>query len=234
MTVYYAILKERQGAANELSFDSILNVVEHNAAQGYERIAVPYMAPAHARNAICQAFLARSNDHEDQRSSSEDVLVMMDADHLYPRNVVERLASHRVGVVGALATAKGDVPFTCFFKRDAHGDLCNLTEWEDGELVQGTVVGTGCIAIKRWVLAKALKHCAPSWFRYLYGGFNYEPSEDMYFGYECEKAGIPHYCDTSLWIPHLTFVFTDASSWKEYLADHPEARAGNGLRARNG
>ncbi len=216
MTVYYAILKERQGAANERSFDSLLNVVEHNARLGYVRMTVPYLSPAHARNAICQEFVKRAQD-------ADDVLAMLDADHLYPQRIVEKLASHKLGVVGALATAKGDVPFTCFFKRDAQDDLCNLTEWEDGELVQGTVVGTGCIAIQRWVLDK-LNHCAPSWFRYLYGGYSFEPTEDMYFGYECEKAGIPHYCDTSLWIPHLTFVFTDPSCWREYLAEHPNAR----------
>ncbi len=222
MAVYYAILKERQGAANEHSFDSLLEVVEHNARRGYTRLSVPYLPPAHARNALCQEFLKRSND-------GEDTLVMMDVDHIYPADVVERLASHRTtnsvryGVVGALATAKGDIPFTCFFRRDAQGDLCNLTEWDEGELVEGTVIGTGCIAIQRWVLDK-LRHCAPSWFRYLYGGYPFEPTEDMYFGYECEKAGIPHYCDTSLWIPHVTFVFTDPSCWRQYLAEHPEAR----------
>ncbi len=214
--VFYAVLKERQGVANDQCLDSVLGVVEHNARLGYRRLAVPYLPPAHARNAICQEFLKQSQD-------AEDVVVMMDADHQYPPNVVERLAGHGKGVVAALAASKGLVPFLCAFKRAADGQLYNLTEWERDEVAECTVVGTGCIAIRRWVLEQ-LEHCKPSWFRYLYGGYAFEPTEDMYFGYECEKAGIPHYIDTGVWIPHLTWFFTTPNDWKEWIAEHPEAR----------
>ena len=46
----------------------------------------------------------------------------------------------------------------------------------------------------------------------------------MYFGYSCARVGIPHYCDTALWIPHCTTAFTTPAEWREWFKDHPEVR----------
>lgn len=217
--VFWTTLNERHGASYEESFNTILDVVGYTARfPNYYRMVGKYAPPAHARNRACQTFM-RTSDPD-----PNDTLVMLDVDHYYQADIVHRLASHDEGVVGALATSRGDMPFLCFFRRDpADGIMYNMSDWEDGEYVEGTIIGTGAIAIKRWVLEK-LAHCAPSWFRYTYNGYDQEATEDMYFGYECEKADIPHYCDTSLWIPHCTVAYTTPDDWKAYAKDHPEVR----------
>ncbi len=216
---YWVILTERNGVSYEESFRALADIIEYTARlKGFHRMVGKPMPPAHARNTACQTFFNNTPDPQ-----PDDTLVMLDADHVMPVDLVQRLAAHTVGVVGALATSRGEPPFICAFKKTAAGTYANMTSWEEGELSECTIVGTGAIAIKRWVLQKLI-HCSPSWFRYGYGGYNYEATEDMYFGYECEKAGIPHHVDTSLWIPHCTVAYTTPLEWKEYVQDHPEVR----------
>jgi hypothetical protein len=224
--VFWEVLPERHGAAYYESYKTILDVVEYTARlKDYHRLRVRPLPVAHARNAACQAFweteeIAGKKFEQDPN----DTLVMLDADHVLQADIVERLARHDKGVVGALATSRGEVPFICAFGRGADGNLYNMSEWKDGELAECVVTGSGAIAIKRWVLYR-LKHCAPSWFRYLYGGHRFESTEEMYFGYECAKAGIPHYVDTSIWIPHCTTYFTTPDDWRQYYKDHPEIKS---------
>lgn len=220
--VFWEVLPERHGAAYYEAYATILNVVEFTARlKDYHRLRVRPLPVAHARNAACQAFMDINNiNGQPYEQDPNDTLVMLDSDHYLPTDIVYRLAQHDKGVVGALATSRGDVPFLCFFGRGADGEVYNMSEWEDNELAEGVVVGSGAIAIKRWVLQK-LDHCKPSWFRYLYGGFKFESTEEMYFGYECAKAGISHYCDTSIWIPHCTVAYTTPEEWRQWWKDNP-------------
>ncbi len=213
--VFWAMLTERNGVSYSESFECLADIVAHNARlKDYYRMVGKPNPIAHARNAACQTFMAASKD-------PQDTLVMLDVDHIMQVDLVQRLAAHDKGVVGALATTRGQMPFVCVFKRMPDGQYNQMTEWDEGELVEATIVGTGAIAIKRWVLEK-LAHCAPSWFRYQYAGYPFEATEDMYFGYECEKAGISHWCDTSLWIPHCVVAYTTPQEWLDYIKDHPE------------
>jgi hypothetical protein len=216
---YWAILTERHGVGYKESFDSLADIIEYTGRlKDFHRMVGPTLEPAHARNAACQTFY-----YNTPKPDPNDTLVMLDVDHVMQHDLVQRLAAHtpEKGVVGALATARGAMPFACFFKRMPEGNVNNITAWEEGEIVEGTITGSGAIAIKRWVLEK-LKHCAPSWFRYGYGQYMFEATEEMYFGYECEKAGISHWCDTNLWIPHCTVNYTTPQDWLDYVQDHPE------------
>lgn len=217
MTVYWEVLPERNGAAYYESYSTILDVVEYTARlQGYNRLRVPPTATAHARNAACQFFYETAKD-------DNDTLVMLDADHKLPRDVVRKLAEHDKGVVGALAAMRGDIPFLNFFVRNDKGEIQNLTKWKDGELVEGMILATCGIAIKKWVLKK-LSYCAPSWFRYIYTGSTFEPSEEMYFGYECARQGIPHYCDTSIYLPHCQVNDVTPDDWREFYKQYPDVK----------
>jgi hypothetical protein len=224
--VFWTMLKERHGVAYAESLDSLLNITEHNARlKDFHRLTIRPLPVAHARNAACQAFWETTEiAGKEFEQSPEDTLVMLDCDHVMQADIVEKLAAHKKGVVGALATSRGETPFICFFGRREDGNIYNLSEWEDGELAEGVVVGSGALAIKRWVLYR-LMHMQPSWFRYTYGGYRFEATEEMIFGYECDKAGIPHYCDTSLWIPHCTTAYTTPDEWRAWFKDHPETRA---------
>lgn len=225
--VFWRILPERTGASNVETFEVAQNIAEHcGRLKDYHRLKLDrHLPPAHARNAACQAFMeVEEIGGKKVQQSPDDTLVMLDCDHLMQEDIVPKLAAHTVGVVGALATSRGDVPFICAFGYGKDGSVYNLSEWEDGELAECMVVGSGAIAIKRWVFYR-LQHCQPSWFRYQYGGYRFESTEEMYFGYECAKAGISHYVDTSIWIPHLTSAYTTPDEWRAYYRDHPEVKS---------
>lgn len=219
------MLKERHGIPYAESLDSLLDITEYNARKtDYHRLTIKPLPTAHARNAACQAFWETDEINGKKFTpAQDDTLVMLDCDHLMPTDIVERLAAHQEGVVGALACARGEVPFLCFFGKGKDGHMYNMSEWEDGELAEGIIIGSGAIAIKRWVLYR-LQHCSPSWFRYIYGGYRFESTEEMYFGFECAKIGIPHYCDTSLWIPHIVNAFVTPEEWRAWFKDHPEVK----------
>lgn len=216
---YYGILQERTGSPYWESNNSVYRLIEYHARlKGFHLVTLRALPVAHARNAYCQQFYYHTKDPDPM-----DTLVMCDADHTMPKDLVQRLAAHTKGVVGALAVARGEVPFICFFGKNANGNMTNMSEWEDGELAEGLISGSGAIAIKRWVL-QALSDRAPSWFRYIYGGYDFEPTDEMDFGYACMRIGIPHFCDTSLWIPHATVEFATPDDWRAYVKAHPEVR----------
>lgn len=222
---FWCMLKERHGVPYAEALDSLLEITEYNARKkDFHRLSVRPLPVAHARNAACQAFWETTAiNGKPFTPAQDDTLVMLDSDHVMEKDIVERLAAHDKGVVGALATSRGDTPFLCFFGKGKDGGLYNLSEWEDNELAEGVVVGSGAIAIKRWVLYR-LQHCAPSWFRYTYGGYRFEATEEMYFGFECAKIGISHWCDTSIWIPHIRNAYVTPDEWRQWFHDNPEVK----------
>lgn len=176
---------------------SLLHVAEHSARCGFSRFEVGYNATDQARNLLTLAFLEAS-------TSPDDVLVMLDTDHLYPADVVMKLAQHHRPVVGALYFGR-KAPFEAmFFERNGSGELVKPSKWRKPG-VECAMVGTAAMAIRRDVFDK-LQNAGFEypWFRYEYvDQSRHRPSEDMYFGKICEKTGIPHYVDTTLDIPHL-------------------------------
>ncbi len=217
-TVFWAVLLERN--IGEKPVDCLLDVAAQAGANGYGRIKCPYTASDIARNAITAAFreLARH---------PTDTLIMLDNDHQVPMHILQRLAEHEAGVVGALAFRRSIPYFPCFFERGPDGRPRVMTQWEGDGLRAGMMVGTGVIAIKRWVFDQ-LEEAGyrPPFFRYQYPTHTaIRPSEDIYFGEICEAAGIPHHVDLGCVIPHVTEGVIDADTWRAYAADHPEVLA---------
>ncbi len=208
--IYWSIPMER--TIQDDAFRNFLSIAMHAGAMDWIYVGVPYLRVDVARNNIVRTFL--QNGDED-----EDVLVMLDADHMHPVNIIDRLVKHEVGVVGALAFKRGAPYDPCVFFRGQDGGLHALKEWgPDDKLVPCTIVGTGAIAIRRWVFRK-LAHDGYPWpyFQCVYPS-NTEtlPSEDMFFGIACEQAGIAHHVDVTLCTPHLAMSCVDQSSYDEY------------------
>lgn len=216
MKVYWAVLMER--SIQEYAVASLLNVAQHAGKRGYDRIVLPYVRTDVGRNLMVKTFLELTSD-------PDDTLIMLDADHAHPADILERLAAHAVGVVGALAFKRGEPYSPCFFVRGEDDEqLYAPAEWDAGSLIPCVVVGTGAIAIKRWVFVK-LQEGGEAWpfFRYYYPPQTVHfPTEDVYFGQLCDGLGIPHHCDTALITPHLTVNQVDETSWQGWIADHPE------------
>ena len=212
--VFWAALLERN--IQDAAVQSLLDVAMAAGATGYSRIRWPYSRTDLARNEIVRQF-------KSQAEAGDDCLVMLDDDHLMPADVIDRLLRWNQGVVGALAFRRGEPFFPCFFVRHPSGGLSQTLEWEPG-LIQCVIVGSGAIAIRRWVF-DALDEAGYIWpyFRYQYkkGDVPF-PSEDVYFGECCDKAGIPHYVDTTFEIPHLAPSTVESSSWRQWQADHEE------------
>lgn len=212
--VYWATLFER--AIMWEGVDALLDVSAAAGKLGYTRIAVPYSSTDVVRNHLVRAFLSVSRH-------PNDTLVMLDCDHLHPPDILERLACRDEGVVAALAFRRGPPYEPLFWTRDKTGDLQQFADYEPKTYV-GEIVGTGAIAIKRWVFSK-LKENGNNWpyFRCEYpeGTVN-RPGEEMYFAKICELSGIRHHCDTSLEIPHLTTTVITSETWKAFRNRHPE------------
>jgi hypothetical protein len=228
LTIYYAALSERTGPANDQCYNAMLDVAEHCGANGYKHLRLGYSRTDYARNELTKAFVSVSEN-------DNDLLVMLDADHKHPAEIVSRFAAQdpTFGVVGALAYRRGEPYDPLFFIR-ANGGLHAMAEFELGPVYQCAIVSTSAIAIRRWVLLE-LKHKGYlwPWFRYEYPTNMELPSEDMYFGRICEQAGIWHYCDSSMIIPHATVSWVDNEVNRLYLEKHPQQTVTGEVGAKN-
>ena len=212
--VFWAVLLERALIAEPVS--SIINVAMSCGKLGYTRIDLPFMVTDQARNGCVGEFLKAS-------TSPDDVLVMLDNDHLHPINIVHRLASYPFPVIGALAFRRGDACDPLVFVRLPSGEMASIAQWTPGDIVQCDMVAPCAIAIKRSVFDRFKEmEFEPPYYRYQYRGGR-RMSEDMSFGELCEKAGVAQYCDTGLVIPHVATATIDDSTWYEYLKQHPDA-----------
>lgn len=204
---------------SEYAVNALLQVAAHCGKHGYDQILWPCQRVDVARNNIVRMFLQHS-------TNDDDTLVMLDADHVHPADIVERLVAHNVGVVGALAFTRG-APFKpCFFIY-AEGALRTPMEWDrNAGLLPCAVVGTGAIAIQRWAFKK-IDELVPET-----NGFYFQctypdsidiptPSEDMWFGSTCFHIGIPHHVDTTLVTPHLMVAAVDQEYFEQYKLTNP-------------
>jgi len=213
--VFWAVLWERMALFQ--AADSLLDVSAICMQHGYTRIAVPYMAVDDARNQITSLFLA-------EPGSPEDTLVMLDNDHAHPRDIVVALATRPEGVVGALAFRRWPPHDPLWFVRQEDGTIRQPAEWEPGKIYECDAVGTGAIAIKRWVFERLMRQGAePPFWRMTYGKGGVR--EDMSFALMCESAGIRHHCHTGVEIPHLATAYVDINTWRNYGADKKERDA---------
>ena len=193
----------------------VATVCGHN---GFERISLGYMRVDMARNLLVEGFLHHTKD-------PNDILVMLDADHSHPPNIVTQLAGlpPEIGVCGALAYRRGGNYDPCWFVKDENGLFHSPMQWVEGQVYQCDAVGTGAIAIKRWVFEK-LNASGWKWpyFRYEYPTSGPVPSEDMVFAQACGRAGIPHYCDTGLITPHIDTRLIAGDEWKAFVELHKD------------
>lgn len=192
---------------------SLLLLAMHCQSKGYNGFLAGRARTDRARNLAERHFrqLAKSPD---------DVLVMLDADHEHPPDVVERLVKHGPdkGVAAALAFQREPFYSPCAYDRDQDGNLNAIWLNEsDSGLRQVTAVGTGAVAIRRWVFDKLDEVCTWPHFRHIYleEGIGVSTGEDIFFCLLCEKVGIPCYVDLDLEIPHIALEAINRETWAE-------------------
>lgn len=220
--IYWSVLPDK--SVGEYAFMACLALASRAGNMGYSYMVSNCQRTDVARNKLCAAFRKYA-------AHPDDILIMLDCDHTHPHDIIERLANHdsKRGVVGALAFRRGEPYFPCFFLRAEDGTIRQPLQFTGG-LMKCTIVGTGAIAIRRWVLDEIAEAGYGAPFLYEYNETMFETgdfqSEDVSFGYICEKLGIAHWCDTGLITGHLTTSVIDDNTWAmkaQQLIAHHEA-----------
>lgn len=215
--VFWSLLLER--AVQWTAIDAIFDLVNEAAKQGQTRISVPYTRTDIARNNIVRCFLELAQ-------SPDDMVVMLDCDHLHPPDTVARLfqQSPEYGVVAALAFRRGPPYDPMFFIwEEGEERFAAPAEWERGALYECDAIATCAMGIRQWAFMELDKAGHPfPYFRYSYSKGGYRMTEDIYFAWDCMDAGVSQYCDTGLVVPHLSTIGVDEETWEDYKRGHPE------------
>lgn len=151
-------------------------------------------------------------------------IVMLDADHIHPDDIVQRLARWVVEdktrlVIGGLNFRRTAPYDPCIFRFGDDGRLYPPIEWSQG-LIPVDAMGTGCVIIARQVF----EQMEPPWFAYGYNWANVNkyPSEDMFFSQQCRVHDIKMYCDTTTTSPHQGEMWIDEGAFRAFVRANPE------------
>lgn len=186
----------------------------HIAQRGWPLIDLLYGRTDVNRNKIARFLLGTDFTH----------LLMLDLDHNHAANIVEAHARWVLDdperlVVGGLHFRRGEPFEPCAFVYGPDGDLHAPATWEPG-LYNVHAIGHGSLLVSR----KVFEQLPPPWWAYTYdhAAEGVYPSEDMWFSFLCRQGGIKLWCDTTITSPHLITNTVDDSTFRRWLADHPE------------
>lgn len=191
------------------------------AQQGVPFLQIPYGRTDLVRNIAVKALLESDYTH----------ILMLDADHKHPADIVQRLArwvlaDRSIQIVGGLNFRRIAPYDPCAFIKTPNGNGKEYSyphEWDQG-LLEVDLIGTGCVLIAREVF-KAME---PPWFYYPYKDAaedNY-PTDDVGFSRNCQAAGIKMYVDTTTTSPHMMSTAIDEQTFRSYWQANPEAEEG--------
>lgn len=151
-------------------------------------------------------------------------VVMLDQDHLHDEDVIERLARWVLAdpakwVIGGMHFRRGAPYDPLMFVYGPGGELHPVADWPRG-LIQVHALGHGSLLVSRDVFGRL----PTPWWGYDYGrsGVGQYPTEDMYFCYLCQQAGIKLWVDTTISSPHLITQYVTEEAFRQHLAEHPE------------
>ena len=183
------------------------------ARTGVTFLPMAYMRTDLFRNKVAEKLLETDFTH----------VLMLDADHQHPIDIIQRLArwviiDPTIKVVGGLNFRRGEPFEPCAFMQDNAGGVYAIMEWEKG-LVEVDAIGTGSILISREVF----ELIEPPWFYNIYdhAWTGHYPGEDIGFSKQCYDAGIPLYVDTTTTSPHIMDAMVTEETFRGWLETHP-------------
>lgn len=190
----------------DLAFISLIPIYQ----KGYGSIQFTYQRTDMARNDIAKGLLESDYTH----------VLMLDADHLHPSDVVERLARWIMAdpdklVVSGLNFRRSPPYDPCAYLVE-NGKLAAPLNWEPG-IGKADAVGHGCILISKEVFKR---------IEYPYWAYSYNDegsqSEDIYFCKQCADAGIDIWVDTTTTSPHLAVRVITELDFRHYIKKNTE------------
>lgn len=172
---------------------------DHLQISGMRRIKSTAFPPDVARNQIVREFLA----------SDEQWLFFMDADMLFPEDIVPRLLVHEKPVITARYHMRKPPHHACCYvkHRTKDGPHCYAPVHFGRGVFEVERGGAGALLIRRDVLEAIQFRLGPNnWFRYQRGPAkddDFTVSEDFWFYQQAREAGFPVYCDWDVECGHL-------------------------------
>ena len=210
--VIVALLPERNGVPSpDILFD-LLAI----AQRGHSFVRMQYVRTDLARNTIGEGLL---------ESKQFTHVLMLDADHRHPVDIVERLRrwveeDPKRLVVAGMAFRRGKPFDPCVYMEDTEaGKVYTPAEWPKG-LLKVDLVGTAAMLISKEVFQRLKR----PWFAMDYSGAEDRayPGEDMWFCRRCKEAGIDINVDTTCVSPHLMEAWVDGNTFRTYLAQQQD------------
>ena len=217
-----AVLPERHGVASSETLFDLIAI----AQRGHPFIRTQYARTDLQRNKLAEHLLQTDFTH----------VLMLDADHRYPPDIVERLTrwvrpklttddrrpttaandgAERLVVAGlAFRRCEPYDPNVYLVDRERH-ELLQPAEWGKG-LMPVDIAGTAAMLISRTVFERLPK----PWFAMDYSGAadGKWPGEDIWFCERCREAGIRIWVDTTTICPHLREGWVDQRTYESYAA----------------
>lgn len=201
--------------------------ISHASLVFHRFLEIAAQAPMIMKQDYTRTDLARNRFAIKLLESDYTHLLMLDVDHVHPRDIVQRLArwpmmNPEIQVVGGLNFRRSE-PYEpcCFLKDPETGGVNAPADWPEG-LMKMDYIGTGSILIAREVFEKI----PPPWFQIVYGiEANWDdewPGEDIGFSEKCSAAGINLYVDTTTTSPHVSDRLIGEPTFRAYLEQHPE------------
>lgn len=153
-------------------------------------------------------YIVTGSDREQGRNelvremlqNGDEWLLFIDDDHVFEEDLLERLLSHGVDVVGALYLRR-DMPYSpiCYESRLPAGKYVplDLSRYEKDALVKVDAVGTGGMLVRRNVFQWMTEKVEGEWFK------RGKMTEDMIF---CREIGeqFEIHCDLGARMGHMT------------------------------
>jgi len=184
-------------------------------------LAIAIRGHAFVRTSYARTDLQRNKLAEHLLTTDYTHLLMLDADHRHPADIVERLSRWVVRdpgklVIAGLAFRRGQ-PYDpqVYLARGADGKLYQPSQFKPG-LVRIDYAGTAAMLISREVFERIEK----PWFAFDYSHADAGkwPGEDMWFCQACRDAGISIYADFSCVSPHLAESWIDQRTYESFAA----------------
>jgi len=150
-------------------------------------------------------------------------LLMLDIDHVHPRDIIQRLArwvilDPGIKVVSGLNFRRGKPfdPVCGDYNGSKHRQT--MTSWEEG-LVRKDETGAASLLVHRSVF----EEMEPPWFFNIYDEVweNSYPGEDIGFSRKCAELNISMYVDTTTSSPHCIESTVTEETYRRYVQTHP-------------
>ena len=200
--VLLGILPFRTGVADEDSLWSLLEIMR----RGYPFLKVDCQRTDKQRNEMARLLLASPYSH----------ILMLDADHKHPPDIVERLVQRVIDdptrlVVSGLSFRRGPPYDPTAWVVGENGQVKHMIQNKIPHgLVEVDIVGGSALLIHRSVFERI----EWPWFELTYVKGQYA-GEDVTFCNKCRTAGIKIYSDTTVQSPHLAKRWIDEETFNK-------------------